>query len=218
MSIFDPITILTQIYQSEINNWWIYPNPNRMLVEAILIQQTTSKNVMKASAQLQALGIFKAPYNQTWWRIRQLNTSELEQAIYSSGFYRIKAKRIQNFADWIIKYDCDFNQIKKLPLSQLRQELNAINGIGPETADVMILYAFEQPVFIPDTYCLRLYQQLKILPSKITYRTAQNFFEGQPDMTSDYLLAQHWHAAIDEYGKHPQKFLNSKYKKIIPEK
>ncbi|MBA1434171.1 endonuclease III domain-containing protein [Bombilactobacillus bombi] len=218
MSIFDPLNALMKVYQTEIAHWWQYPNPNRMLVEAILIQQTNSKNVMQAIANLKTQKIFDEPYSQTWERLRQMPPQELEQAIYPSGFYRLKTKRLLNFADWLAKYRDNLQIISNFTLSKLRQELNGINGVGPETADVMILYTFKHAVFIPDNYCLRLYQQIGLLPKQITYRQAQKIFENNPAMTTDYHMAQHWHAAIDEYGKNPQKLQNSPYKKIIPEK
>lgn len=218
MSLFDPLNILVKVYQSEISGWWQYDNPNQILMEAILIQQTTSHNVEQAIKNLQAYHIFDQPYNQTWVRLQKLNKEQLEQALYPSGFYHVKAARLQSFAHWLAHYYYDLNLFKDATTIQLRQELNKIKGIGPETADVMILYVFKRPVFVPDKYCLRFYSTLNLLPPKITYLSAQKYFENQPDMTTDYQQAQQWHAALDEYGKNPQKLQKTRYKKIIPEK
>lgn len=205
MSLFDPIKPLLKVYKPEIQGWWIYPNQNRMLIEAILIQQTTSTNVAKAIKNLTKLGVLDQPYQDTWSRILNMSEDNIEKAIYPSGFFRIKTQRLLSFAEWIKSYNFDFNRIKKMGLSQLRKELNHIKGIGPETADVMILYVFNYPVFITDNYCLQYYKKLGLIESKATYKSAQKIFESQPDMTTNYKVAQHWHAAIDEHGKNPDK-------------
>lgn len=132
--------------------WWPAQSPLEMMVSAILVQNTNWLNVEKALVKLK-------PYlhPQT---LLDLPVNDLGQLIRSSGFYNMKAKRIIYFMEWFETYDFQLDKLKKRAHTPLRKELLSIHGIGPETADVILLYTCDHPVFIVDAYARRIFQRM----------------------------------------------------------
>jgi endonuclease-3 related protein len=152
-------------------NWWPAETPFEVIVGAILTQQTTWKNVEKVISRLKGLGVLNplALYN--------LSVDELAQLIKESGFYRLKAKRLKNFLEYLKQYNFDLEQLKKKSLQELREELLNIDGIGKETADSILLYALDKPIFVVDNYTKRFGYRFGILKKDLEYDDIRNIFE-----------------------------------------
>jgi len=128
-------------------HWWPGDTPFEIVVGAILTQNTNWKNVEKAIGNLKNAGCL------TPEELHGLPIEELAELIRPAGYFNIKAQRLKHFLDWLFeKYDGMLESLEALPLSALREQLLAIKGIGPETADSICLYAFEKPIFVVDTY------------------------------------------------------------------
>ncbi|SEQ71202.1 DNA-3-methyladenine glycosylase III [Virgibacillus subterraneus] len=171
-------------------NWWPADTPFEMMIGSILVQNTSWRNVEKA---LEEVRPFLSPKH-----IEKLTTEELAQLIRSSGFFNIKAKRIKAFLEWYKSYNYDIDVIKKLDKLQLRNELLSINGIGLETADVMLLYAFDKPVFVVDAYARRIFYRLGFDMPK-SYDTFRKQVEKV--VPEDLGLFNEFHAVLVEHAK-----------------
>ncbi len=130
-------------------NWWPGDTPFEIMLGAILTQNTSWANVEKAIINLK-------PYMDPK-TIYEMDTDKLSSLIKPSGFFNIKAKRITNFLKWFYSKDFSLKKLKDMDTQQLRRELLSINGIGRETADSIILYAVEKPIFVIDAYTRRFF-------------------------------------------------------------
>lgn len=170
--------------------WWPAETSFEMMIGAILVQNTSWRNVDKALLKLKP---FLEP-----GMIDQLLVEELAQLIKSSGFFNIKAKRIKAFMEWFKTYHYDISRIKKIDRQALRDELLHINGIGRETADVMLLYAFDKPIFVVDAYARRIFH-------RIGYDMPQSY-DGfrkrvEWELPNDLLLYNELHALLVKHAK-----------------
>ncbi|GAB2535441.1 endonuclease III domain-containing protein [Gracilibacillus alcaliphilus] len=132
--------------------WWPAETPFEMMIGAILVQNTNWRNVEKA---LVTLGAKLDPET-----IDKMSAEELAPLIKSSGFFNLKARRIKAFIDWFKQYQFSINQLKKKDKEALRAELIKVYGIGRETADCILLYALEKPVFVVDAYTRRIFYRI----------------------------------------------------------
>ena len=170
--------------------WWPADTPFEMMIGSILVQNTNWRNVDKA---LNKLKPFLTPE-----LIDKLAIDELAQLIRSSGFYNIKAKRIKAFMDWFKTYDYNIEQIKNIDSKQLRYELLKINGVGKETADVMLLYAFDKPIFVVDAYARRIFYRVGFdMPT--TYDGFRNIVEKE--IPRNLNVYNEYHALLVEHAK-----------------
>jgi endonuclease-3 related protein len=142
--------ILSDAYGHQ--NWWPAETPFEMMVGAILTQNTAWTNVEKA------LSNFETTIDARY--LLDLPVEALEKRIRPSGLYRQKALRLKRLAAWYLERGNDLDQLKALDGEKLRNELLAIKGIGPETADSILLYALEKPFFVVDAYTRRLLTRL----------------------------------------------------------
>jgi len=173
--------------------WWPAETKFEIIVGAILTQQTSWKNVEKAIKNLKERNLLSPE------SMYALELSELEKTIRPAGFYRMKAKKLKNFLEMLFtKYEGNLNLLLQRPKDELRRELLSVNGIGKETADSIILYAAEKPVFIVDAYTLRLCKRLGIIDSN-EYDEVQKVFQDRLPM--DKNLLKEFHALIVEFGK-----------------
>ena len=125
-----------------------------VIVGAILTQNTSWTNVERALASLRAAGKLSVA------GIRQVPLPKLEQLIRSSGYFRQKAQRLKNFVAFLdARYDGSLQRMFATPTEQLRDELLALNGIGPETADSILLYAGNHSIFVVDAYTRRILER-----------------------------------------------------------
>ena len=161
-------------------------------VGAILTQNTAWKN---AAAAIKNLYETKA---LTPKRLLKLNTLKLQKLIKPAGYFRQKAKKLRLFARWIVdECDGDICKLKRLKIEDLRLRLLARWGIGPETADSIILYALNKPIFVIDEYTRRLCKKHGIVCRE--YDECQKIFErGLPKNAE---LFQEYHALIVAWGK-----------------
>lgn len=174
--------------------WWPAKTPFEVCVGAILTQNTNWKNVERAISNLRKKRLL------TPASIRRVRRDRLARAIRSSGYYNQKAERLKIFARWL---DCrlkdSFKNAKGIPTSRLRNELLEISGIGPETADSILLYAFGRAVFVVDAYTVRLVERHRMLPKGASYDETKSLFES--NLKKSPRLFNEFHALIVRLGK-----------------
>lgn len=170
--------------------WWPAETPFEMMIGSILVQNTSWHNVDKA---LDNLRPFLEPE-----AIDNLPLDELAQIIRPSGFFNIKAKRIKSFMEWFKTYEYEIDLIKTIDRHQLRTELLNIKGIGPETADVILLYAFDTPIFVVDAYARRIFYRLGYDMPEL-YDGFRNQIEKE--LPKDLVLFNEYHALLVVHAK-----------------
>ncbi len=177
------------------------PRTNRhkfeVCVGAILTQNTSWKNVEKSISNLIKHSII-APK-----KIAGINKNKLAEFIRSSGYYNQKAKSLKVFSKYVLdNYNGNLERMFGKDVTALRAELLSIKGIGPETADSIILYAAEKPIFVIDAYTKRVFSRLGFCDEKIKYRDLQNIFmDSLRDSKNKTELFNEYHALIVELGK-----------------
>ena len=172
--------------------WWPADSPFEITVGAVLTQNAAWSNVEKAIARLKAAGLMSLP------ALLDTTHEQLAETIRPSGYYNIKAKRLRNlclfldraggleaFADW--------------SLDDQRAALLGVNGVGPETADDILLYALDQPVFVIDTYTRRLLRRYGLARGDEDYERLRALFEQA--IEQDVYLYQQYHALIVMHAK-----------------
>ncbi|MCZ0703866.1 endonuclease-3 related protein [Natronobacillus azotifigens] len=171
-------------------SWWPANTVFEMMVGAILVQNTSWTNVEKVIQQLR-------PY-LTPEKLEQLSEVELAQYIRPSGFFRIKEKRVRALLAWYRRYDYDLDQLKTYDTETLRNELLSVHGIGPETADSILLYACHRPVFVVDAYTRRILARFGYdLPK--SYDAFREHLEKE--LPNDVTLFNEFHALFVEHAK-----------------
>lgn len=155
---------------------------------AILVQNTSWKNAQKALLNLKKAKLLDAK------KIASLPLSKLQKIIKTCGYYRQKSKTLKNFCKFYLKMK---NRVPS------RKELLEIWGIGPETADSILLYAYKQPEFVVDTYTKKVLIKEKIITEKQSYEQIKKLF--QENLKKDYRLYNEYHALLVEEGKHLKK-------------
>lgn len=153
-------------------HWWPAHTPFEVIVGAFLTQNTAWTNVERALTNLRAANLLSLE------GMRSAPTLDLERLIRSSGYFRQKAGRLKAFVEFVDRqYAGSLDQLFAQPTVQLREELLALNGVGPETADSILLYAANHPVFVVDGYTRRILERHLILPQKIPYEGIRKLFE-----------------------------------------
>ena len=139
-------------------HWWPADTVLEIIIGAILVQGTNWRNAEKAISDLKKNNLLDVI------SLRNVDLSKLAKIIRSSGFQRVKASRIKNFIHRLCSdFQCNLDRLKTLPTARLRKWLLSIKGIGRETADNIILYAFNRSVFPVDKYTRRLFRRLGII-------------------------------------------------------
>jgi endonuclease-3 related protein len=180
--------------------WWPGDTRFEIMVGAVLTQNTAWSNVEKAIANLRAAtaltphAIVAAPHRQ------------LASWLKPSGYFNIKAKRLRAFCAWLLQQG-GVRRLAHWPTDRLREALLAVHGIGPETADDILLYAFERPVFVIDAYTRRIFTRLGLIGGREKYEVLRKLFEDR--LGNDVTLFNEYHALIVAHGKdvcrpHPQ--------------
>ena len=174
--------------------WWPASEPFEVIVGAILTQSAAWGNVEKAIANLKAAGALSPK------ALRRLPTSELAKLIYPSGYYNAKALKLKSFAHWLGEYyDDDLDRLFAHDIDQLRQQLLSVHGIGQETADSIILYAANKPVFVIDAYTRRIINRIGLAPRGNSYSAYQALF--MDNLPADTRLFNEYHALLVRLGK-----------------
>ncbi|MEK6728670.1 MAG: endonuclease III domain-containing protein [Planctomycetota bacterium] len=174
--------------------WWPGETPFEVIIGAILTQNTNWTNVEKAIKNLKMAGKLY-PHE-----IHQLSEEELAQLIRPSGFFNVKAKRVKTFINWLFShYEGDLAYLFDRGLPALREELLSIKGIGPETADSILLYAGNLPTFVVDAYTYRIFSRHGLIPEESSYDEMKDFFEE--NLPQDVQLYNEYHALLVNIGK-----------------
>jgi endonuclease-3 related protein len=175
-------------------HWWPAEAAFEMMVGAILTQNTSWRNVEKAIDSLKRKGVL------TPKGLRQLKKPALASMIRPSGYYRIKADRLKAFVDFLWEgYGGEIKNMGKERLSELRERLLQVKGVGPETADSILLYGLRKPVFVIDAYTKRVLSRHGIISEKASYDETQRLFMGH--LPHDEKLFNEYHALIVRVGK-----------------
>ncbi|MCI5144202.1 MAG: endonuclease III domain-containing protein [Candidatus Electrothrix sp. AR3] len=176
-------------------NWWPGDTPFEIMVGAILTQNTNWGNVEKAIANLQTKGLLSLE------AMSALSTEHLAEHIRPAGYYRIKAGRLENLLAMIHQqWEGDLEYLLDQPLPVLREQLLGVKGIGPETADSILLYAAEKPIFVVDTYTHRILSRHAIIPEEYDYFQIQEVF--MDNLSEDTALFNEYHALLVQTGKY----------------
>jgi len=190
---------LTEIYELLLEafgpqHWWPGETTFEIILGAILTQNTSWANVAKAIANLKAAGRLVPE------RLHVLDSEEIEKLIRPAGYFRLKTKRLRNFMQWLFDaYGGDLNALANIETRRLREELLSISGVGPETADSILLYALNRPVFVVDTYTARVAVRHGLIEPDIDYEQLQYLFES--NLEPDVPLYNEYHALLVRVGK-----------------
>jgi endonuclease III related protein len=153
-------------------HWWPAETPLEVIVGAILTQNTSWTNVERALSALRAAGSLSVA------DIRELSLPKLEQLIRSSGYFRQKARRLKNFVAFLdARYAGSLDRMFAAPLQELRAQLLELNGVGPETADSILLYAGNYPIFVVDAYTRRILQRHEVVSGDAKYDEIRRLVE-----------------------------------------
>jgi endonuclease-3 related protein len=175
-------------------HWWPGESPFEVMVGAILTQNTSWKNVEKAIQRLKVRRVL------TPEEIHRLKTSDLASLIRSSGFYRIKADRLKSFVDFLFEeFEGKIGRMKKEPVEGLRKRLLEVKGIGQETADSILLYALQKPMFVVDAYTRRVLSRHGIISNGASYEEVQKLF--MKHLPPDEKLFNEYHALLVHVAK-----------------
>lgn len=163
-------------------------------IGAILTQNTAWKNVEKAITNLNKSNLIDVN------KINSVNEKRLASLIKSSGYYNQKAKKLKHFSNFLIKnYGSNLETFLSKDITPLREELLSIKGIGPETADSIILYASEKPIFVIDAYTKRIFSRLGFCKPAVSYDELQNLFHK--NLQKNHNMFNEYHALLVELGK-----------------
>ena len=174
--------------------WWPADSPFEVMVGAVLTQNTSWQNVCKAIDALRRRDLLE-PH-----ALHAVPLEELEELIRPAGYYRIKARRLHNLLDFLVeRYGGSLEAMFQASLPQLREELLQVNGIGPETADSILLYAGGLPSFVVDAYTHRVMARHGWIPFDTDYYQIQDRF--QSGLPEDAALFNEFHALLVEVGK-----------------
>lgn len=174
--------------------WWPGDSPFEIMVGAVLVQNTAWRNVERAINNLRDAGVMKphALYN--------VPPAELADLIRPAGYYQLKTKRLRNLLRFLIEqHDGSLESMFSTTLSALREQLLEINGIGPETADAILLYAGGLPTFVVDTYTHRVLARHGWLDYDASYEDIKDYFEST--LPDDPALYNEYHALLVRVGK-----------------
>lgn len=175
-------------------HWWPADDDFEIIVGAILTQSVSWKNVEKAIDNLKAEGLLSLD------AILAVDKDKLAALIKSTMYYNQKALKLKNFCRYIKQnYGGDIYSLFEKSIPNMRAELLSIKGIGPETADSIILYAAAKPIFVVDAYTRRIFSRLGFLPDDVKYSQMQDFFMS--NLPSDVNLFNEYHALIVRLGK-----------------
>ncbi|MEM2131465.1 MAG: endonuclease [Candidatus Woesearchaeota archaeon] len=210
-SLFEIYNLLLKNYKSQ--KWWPTTSENEIkpkyqygpinekqklevIFGSILTQNTSWKNVEKAIIELNKKDLINID------KIIQIDKKELALIIKSSGYYNQKAIKLKEMASFLKKNP--ISKLEKIEINELRKLLLSIKGVGKETADSIILYAFNKPIFVVDAYTKRIFSRIglinkKIIDKKSSYDEIQDFFHK--NLPKKEKIFNEYHALIVEHAK-----------------
>ena len=190
---------LNEIYQLLLKaygpqNWWPAESPLEVMIGAILTQNTNWQGVEKAIANLKKNDLLSLN------KLHNISIEELAESIKPAGYFNLKARRLKNLIGMVAEaHGGDLEIIGQMETAQLRQELLLVNGVGPETADSILLYAFHRPIFVVDTYTYRVTSRHHLIEEEVNYQTLQDLFMEHLPLDVDTF--NEYHALLVRVGK-----------------
>jgi endonuclease-3 related protein len=192
--------VMLQVYERLLKafgpqHWWPGESPFEVVIGAVLTQNTNWQNVEKAIRNLRQSDLIDphALYNAP--------AEELEELLRPAGYFRIKARRLRSLLEFIInRYHGSLEAMFQTDLHTLREELLAVNGVGPETADSILLYAGRLGVFVVDAYTHRIFARHGWIGFDADYHQTQDYI--QSSLREDVRLYNEYHALLVHTGKH----------------
>ncbi len=173
-------------------HWWPGKTRFEVMVGAILTQNTAWSNVEKAIVNLRRARCLNPQ------AMLHIPEQRLARHLTPSGYFNIKAKRLRNYCRWYVDVGT-YRRLNRCETAALRRQLLEVNGIGPETADDILLYAFERPVFVIDAYTRRLLARLGWAGAGESYEALRAAFERA--LEPDVALYNEFHALIVRHAK-----------------
>ena len=188
-------TIYTRLYETFGQQyWWPAETPLEMAVGAILTQNARWSNVERAIQNLRKHSLLSA---------RALHTADCEslaRCLRPVGYFNIKAKRLKNFIGLLVnEYRGSMKMMGREGLPAIRKKLLSVNGIGQETADAIMLYALQKPVFVIDAYTKRIFSRHDILNDDLPYEAFQHLFHR--GIRNEVQLFNEYHALLVRLAK-----------------
>ena len=193
-------SIAQQVYQhlyDELGpqHWWPGQSPLEVMVGAVLVQNTAWKNVERAIDNLREASLL------TPQRLLDAATDEIEELIRPAGYFRQKTKRLRGLIEFVIReYGGSIDAMREADTSQMREQLLALHGIGPETADSILLYALEKPILVVDTYTHRIFARHGWIAYEADYHQLQQHLTSE--LPAETLLYNEMHALLVNVGHH----------------
>lgn len=174
--------------------WWPGDTPFEVALGAILTQNTNWQNVSRVLAALKAEGYLDAVL------LGQLPEAELANRFRPAGYYNLKARRVKNFLDFFAaRFESSMENMALEELDNLRAELLGLHGIGPETADSILLYALHKPTFVVDAYTFRILSRHGLVTEPCSYEELRQFFMDR--LPVEVPLYQEFHALLVRLAK-----------------
>ena len=173
-------------------HWWPGDSVFEIMVGAVLTQNTAWTNVERAIDNLKSHDLLSLD------AMGRLDQKELAGLIRPAGYFNVKAKRLQNLCDFLQRQGGEAS-LSRMADGPLREALREVNGVGPETADDILLYAFDRPVFVIDAYTRRLFRRIGLIAGDESYENLRCFFETGLESNVD--LFGEYHALIVRHGK-----------------
>ena len=175
-------------------HWWPGETPFEVMVGAILTQNAAWTNVEKAIHNLKTYDLLD-PY-----KLHELDQDTLALAIKPAGYFNVKARRLKSFIEWFVtKHGGEVDALRRVPPDRLREELLSVKGIGPETADSILLDALDVPTFVVDAYSYRVLSRHDLIGEEATYDDMKEYFEKR--LPRDSKLFNEFHALLVAVGK-----------------
>jgi endonuclease-3 related protein len=187
LTVFDQ---LLQCYGHQ--NWWPADSAFEVMVGAILTQNTAWNNVERAIQNLEDAGVLSLRHLPT------LPKEQLAELIRPAGYFNVKAERLLNYCSFLVQSGGE-DALREMQTDALRQALLSVNGVGPETADDMLLYAFERPVFVIDAYTRRIFSRLGLAQGDEDYEEMRAGFEAA--LGPDVRCYNEYHALLVRHAK-----------------
>ena len=174
--------------------WWPARTRLEVILGAILTQNTTWQNAARAISRLRDAGLLR------WPQLRQASAAQLEKCVRPAGYFRQKARAIRTFTEWLdATHHGSLDALFRQHPDHARTQLLALRGLGPETADAILLYAGRLPFFVADAYTRRVLARHDLISPTDGYQAAQEFLHHH--LPADEVLYNEFHALLVETGK-----------------
>ena len=193
------MTMLTEAYRRLFDvfgpqHWWPGETPFGVIVGAVLTQNTSWRNVERAIDNLRQADLLEPR------ALYDVPVEELEELIQPAGYFHVKARRLRSLLEFIVEqYDGSLEAMFRTELSELRGRLLGVHGIGPETADSILLYAGGLPSFVVDAYTHRVFARHGWIGFDADYHQIQDYSQGA--LPQDVQLYNEYHALLVRVGK-----------------